>query len=62
MEPFYGKDIRVFFLSSTKTVFHTRPYDRFIHFKNSLRKKKLHTTKRIKAPIFLEVVLAVETM
>ena len=41
-----------------KTVFHGRPYGRFIKIQSKLRRKKLHRT--IKAPIFLKAVLAIE--
>ena len=42
------------------TVFHAWPYGRFIEIQSNLRRKKLH--RRIKAPIFLEAVLALEIM
>ena len=39
------------------TTFHAWPYGRFIEIQSNLRRKK-----RIKAPIFLETVLAIEIM
>ena len=43
-----------------KTVFHAKSYSRFIETTNHLRRKKLR--KLIKAPIFLEAALAIETL
>ena len=42
------------------TVFHAWPYGRFIGIQSNLRRKKL--LEQIKAPIFLEAVLAIEIM
>ena len=43
-----------------KTAFHARSYGRFIEIKSNLRKKNF--IERIKAPIFLEAVVAIEIM
>ena len=42
------------------TVFLAWPFGRFIEIQSNLRRKKL--IERIKAPIFLEAVLAIEVM
>ena len=42
------------------TVFHTRPYGRFTEIQSKLKRKNL--IERIKVPIFLEAVLAMEIM
>ena len=41
------------------TVLHVRPYGRFIEIQSNIRRKKVD---RIKAPIFLEAILAIEIM
>ena len=40
------------------SIFHESPDGRFIEIQSNLRRKKLH--KAIKAPVFLEAVLAIE--
>ena len=42
------------------TIFHARPYGRFIGIESNLRRKKL--IERIKAPIFLDAVFAIKIM
>ena len=44
------------------SVFYARPHGRVIEIKSKFGRKKLHRTNRIKAPIFLEPVLARGTM
>ena len=44
--------------SPDNTIFHACPHDRFMEIQSNVRRKKLHWT--IKAPIFLEAVLAIE--
>ena len=43
-----------------KTVFYARSYSRFIEAPSNLKRKKLRV--QIKAPIFLEAALAIETL
>lgn len=43
------------------TVFHTRLYGKFIEIKSTLRRKKLHRTKK-GLQILLKAVLAIETL
>ena len=43
-----------------KRVSHARPHSRFIETTSNLKRKKLH--QQMKAPIFLEAVLAIETL
>ena len=43
-----------------KTVFYARSYSRFIEAPRNVRRKKLN--EKIKAPIFLEAALAIETL
>ena len=40
-----------------KKAFYARLYDTFLEVKNNIRRKKFH---KIKAPIFLEAVLAIK--
>ena len=41
------------------TVFHAKPYGRFIEVRTTSRERNL---EQIKAPIFLEAVLAIDTL
>ena len=43
-----------------QTVFYARSYSSFLKAPSNLRRKKLH--EQIKAPIFLEAALALETL